>query len=396
MTLRVYLDSSDYSVMSDTARLTPQLSSIRDQLLSWSVSGEVEFRYSAAHILEMSPLDAAYNSLAEARAALLVALCGTKAFISFDRVVSSEMSALAEKNEPSDIISDRGDWFPDMEGVISPLSGVEKVNAFDDVAKAEGRNRAERRAAHRRAFKNGKPRKATKQIFGNSEESTLQEMLALYPMREQDARVLVRYIAGTASKAEAEEAFVSSLRDPTWMMKWFEKHSDKLTPVIQWLRAPSEDFRQAVAAIAQQAARLYELTGNAGYEDSTFPDFSQRRRQQMQTGLLHSISTRLADKVSIQVADTDAELMSRHAPGLSVCVKTAVDSMWASLNKNPRPPKPSDFGDLVHAIYAPYTDVFRTDKYMAPLVATNAKMYGTTVVGRLVDIVDVIARKLAE
>ena len=51
----VYLDSQDYSVLSGS-KITPQMESLRSQLLAWSKSGEVNFVFSRALLHKASPL----------------------------------------------------------------------------------------------------------------------------------------------------------------------------------------------------------------------------------------------------------------------------------------------------------------------------------------------------
>lgn len=99
--LKVYLDSSDYSTLSNLRCQTPELESIRSELLHWRDSGEVEFWFSSTAIVEMAPLDVAATPLAEARADLLVALCGRNALVSPDMLVREELhSALQERGTP--------------------------------------------------------------------------------------------------------------------------------------------------------------------------------------------------------------------------------------------------------------------------------------------------------
>ena len=95
--LRVYLDSSDYSTLSNPGCQTPELKSIRKDLLDWRDSGEVEFWFSSTAIVEMAPLDVAATPLAEARADLLVALCGRNALVSPDMLVREELQRVGQE-----------------------------------------------------------------------------------------------------------------------------------------------------------------------------------------------------------------------------------------------------------------------------------------------------------
>ena len=66
--LSVYLDSNDYSDLSNPRMQSAETTTLRARLQAWSDTGQVEFWYSAAHITEMAPLGVQYSAAANARA----------------------------------------------------------------------------------------------------------------------------------------------------------------------------------------------------------------------------------------------------------------------------------------------------------------------------------------
>jgi len=48
----------------------------------------------------------------------------------------------------------------------------------------------------------------------------------------------------------------------------------------------------------------------------------------------------------------------------------------------------------MHAVYAPYVDIFRADSFMAPYIARQSNKYGTTTVAKLVDLSKAITERL--
>jgi hypothetical protein len=71
------------------------------------------------------------------------------------------------------------------------------------------------------------------------------------------------------------------------------------------------------------------------------------------------------------------------APGASVmaaCLSEIVKRTTLAPGRN-RPLKPSDAGDLVHSVYVPYVDFFRTDAFMASVLREAAPMYRDRIVG---------------
>lgn len=389
--VRVYLDSSDYSTLSKS-QLTPEMAAVRDRLVAWANSGEVEFRYSGAHISEMSPLEPQYVDAAKSRGKLLVALCGRKALVSVDELMRREIAAVAcDSGPPTDVYSDTGDWFPAIKDFVSPVSAVEIVKKeFDTITKGHGMNRAQRRKGKRNFVKGNNLTAEAKRLLMSGQKGAVQEILNTYPMREQDARVLHNLFMGTATTREAEEAFLNSLRDPTWMIGWFATHSEKLSPVVQWARGPAEAMSKSLMEVAEKASRLREIDPKLGLD--------QEEKQRLRMNLFVNTAKRVAEftGASLNVNDLEENHLSRNAVGLSVCITSATDSMWNSLSAKPRKPKDSDFVDVMHALYAPYVDVFRADGYMAPIIAKAAQRYGTKVVGKLTDLVDTIERALED
>lgn len=397
--VRVYLDSSDYSTLSKP-QLDHGAAAIRDRLIAWADSDEVEFWYSGAHISEMSPLQPQYVDAAKTRGELLVALCGRKALVSFDELMLREITAVAQDSgPPADVYSDTGDWFPPIKDFMSPVSLVDTIKKDLELATREqGANRAQRRAIKQRAFKGNNLSTEAKRHLLSNQMDNLKEVLCAYPMREEDARVLYNQVLGNASAREAEEAFLNSLRDPTWMIGWFAQHSEKLNPIIQWARRPAEAMSKSLMDVAEKAVQLRELERKIGIDQSVSSGFGLDAKQKLRLNLFVNMARRVADLMGVSLSNNSLEesQLSKNAVGLSVCITSAVDSMWNSLSATPRKPKDSDFVDVMHALYAPYVDVFRTDGYMAPIIGKASKPYGTKVVGKLGDLVAAIDLAIKE
>jgi len=71
-------------------------------------------------------------------------------------------------------------------------------------------------------------------------------------------------------------------------------------------------------------------------------------------------------------------------PGIAASVGVEVHAARrASEEVTPRQLQASDFGDAMHAIYAPYVDIYRADGFMADAVTKTLKGRGTSVARRL-------------
>ncbi|MEO6023718.1 MAG: hypothetical protein ABIP64_11490 [Burkholderiales bacterium] len=212
--LRVYLDSSDYSVLSNPRKKTTESKAIAHNLRGWLADGKIRCYFSGTHLSEMAPVDAKYAESAQQRTDLMVDFCGGHALISQDRLFEGELGhALRLTNQPPAVYSEKGDWFPSGIDDILPDRQQQIPGMIEEAIQESGLNRADRRKAERKALRNSKPRaelKAT--MLKNARTGSLDEILASYPMRRQDARILAKYVVGDATSEQALAAFMQSLQ----------------------------------------------------------------------------------------------------------------------------------------------------------------------------------------
>lgn len=346
--------------------------------------------------MEMAPLSSTYTPAAAARADLLVGLCGRNAVISLDRLVKLELRHLEELTaSTANVVSTTAEWYPEWGNMISPVQWVDAIKEVDISSRQHGLNRHQRRQLKKGLFKDGRPKKFTlKFLADNGEINDYKELLERYPMREQDAQVLGWYVVGKATAAQANEAFLESLRDPRWMMRWFAEHHAQLSPFIQCLREPAKKLLASAADMAEAARRMHELRDSIGsryqpelltadgwarLQDATLLNVAKRCLEHFSPGAYVSISARDVDN---------------HCPGLSAFIRSVHSSVRDATNETPRQSKESDFADGVHAMYAPYVDIFRADSYMANHIRRCVEGHGTTVVPKLSQLISAIDDRL--
>ena len=286
--LLVYLDNSDYSNLSKLSASPHRFDDVLNRLTNLK-SEQVIYCFSGTMLSEISPLRPAFSDAANRRAEALVGLCGRNALISIDRLIAAEIQALiCEATSPPSVHSPTGDWFPSNIEALSPVKQLELVAELQSSLRSMAPNRKARRYAESKSIKREQVSSAMRKLLvSGAREGTLDEILSRYPMRPDDARVLARFVVGDATAAEANAAFLETLRDPRW-------------------------------------------------------------------------------------------------PGLSVGVRSLLSAWRSSLTAmTPRAPKNSDFPDAVHAMYAPYVQIFRADAFMAPHIQKLTKRFGTAVVSKL-------------
>ncbi|WLG92527.1 hypothetical protein [Pseudomonas cucumis] len=375
----VYLDSNDYSSLSEI-NLNETQTGLRSKLLSLRNASDLMFTFSGAHISEMSPLDQLHASAAIRRTTLLADLCKRNAMISFDRLMKAELENLvARKSERVAAIDTNGQWFPELGNLISPLDELDIAGTVRKQSEEEGLNRKSRRMLKSTMInKQGGFRSNVEKLGG---EVDLKDLISRVPMRPCDVRVLKKYVLGTASRDEADAAFLESLRDPSFMVQWFTAHHDRLGAIGNWVRNPSQNLLDTMefhlAILRRRLAAMPEEESAAALSSFNGAYWTKAQNQ----GVLDIVNRLILDLLPGESECNDLALINEYCPGISTFLRTLYSSVRNSFGKNPRAMSKSDFVDALHAMYVPYVSYFRADRYMAPIIRPHAQRFGTQVFG---------------
>ncbi|MCX2545687.1 hypothetical protein [Pseudomonas sp. COW5] len=384
----IYLDSSDYSTLT-RPRLEHAQSEQLAALRALKKRKDVMFVYSGAHIAEMSPLEQQYAGAGVTRTALMVELCGRTTMISYDRLMKAELTRLVERDPASvNVLDSNGAWFPDMGSLMSPLDELDIPGMMQEEVDKHQMNRKARRFFQKSMTKKGGFSSNFEKTTGETLDLT--ELLTKVPMRKRDAAVLKRYVLGTATREQADQAFLESLRDPTFMSQWFIYNHHQLGSVIEWVRKPAQQLlascQQALDDLNYQLVQLSKSERAEAMQGIRGERWTKLKKQGMV-----DIVNRLFERLLPEAPKCeDASLIERYCPGLFVCINAFFTSLHKSLGENGREPKASDFVDLIHALYIPYVSYFRADRYMCGVLQPLAEIYGTKVVGSVSAIIEAL------
>lgn len=395
-----YLDSQDYSTLTDTRTLTPERIEIREALRALAQEGKVQFVFSAAAVCEVLPISADVTRLAELKADLLGDLCGANALVSFDRLLRAEAVALSERRgPPNDMLDPNGNWFPDIpikEECCTPWEEM-RQRAEQDLD-TMGLPRQQRRAAVRKLIKYGKPRGLFKSQIEKQNSATLaNEFAKQYPMKPEHAEMMVRYGLGRATEKEFNDAVLGSLRDPRWMMRWFATNHALSIPLTDMVRKPGRDLGgllRELVAIANRGAMILRTNGWDTDPTGRGGEISHRWMK-MQGNQLVALMQRAVEANNLAYRATTPDDVDKYCPGVSTAVRSLYSSAWENVAGS-RQEEPSDSQpvDALHALYAPYVRVFRADRFMAPHVQKQVSRFGTIVVPRLAQLVGTLESEI--
>lgn len=386
--LRVFLDSSDYSVLSDPKRQTREVVQTLDVLRDLKLQGKAAFYYSSTIVSEMAPTNPEVVASSIRRTAFMHELCGGNTLPSFDRLLKREISAaLGESPCPAGLYNQHGHWFPADALALVPVAPAEALESVEDALRDTPLNRAMRRKLRSKFAKRGAPKPVFMDILSSQVDSlSSDELTQQLPLTPDDARTIARFVIGKATPAEASAALASSLSDPTFVIAWFVRNPDAVAPIFAWLRRSSADVTKTVCNIMDQAAQLRAIERKTGLPISR-DLISPSAWVQLGNETLVKVARRLVD----QQTSTSTSLLAlkeieESCPGLTCIVRTFFSTGATAIAERPRKLRESDFVDAVHALYAPYVDLFRADRFMAQHVEAGLGGRRGRVVSRLQDL----------
>ena len=292
-----------------------------------------------------------------------------------------------------------GRWFPEITIDDKPQ---QTWNTMRDLAEEEmklmGLTREQRRAKSQTLFKNGKPRPALRARLAQQDSNAFAaELLRKHPMRPEYAEVMVRRALGRATEKEFSEALINSLTDPRWIMKWFTTQHSISSPIADLVRKPGREIGQLMRSLAEASARWACSLRDGGFDaDPTRKNGEIRSQwQEMEERQLMSLALRFARAQGIELGTYQVSDVDTCCPGIAAGVRSLYSSVWANVGGGRREePSDSQPVDVLHAFYAPYVQVFRADRFMAPHIQKQVRNAGTVVVPRLSQLVETLEKRL--
>ncbi len=412
--LQVYLDSSDFSLLSDPLRATAELDEVLGRLTSYKNTGQVQFRFSAVHVFEAAPVGAGSQLSAQRRARLMHDLCGNCSMIGYLEIMKAE--ANGDAVHP---YSDEGKWYPDITDLLPVNFLTAQKTELDSILKQKGVNREQRRRKSKEVFGRRGFKSHADSLIAASLQETIDDLGKVLPLSETELETLVTFARTGTGKSIAEASLRRVLADPSWIIERLATGSGDLGTALGWLRPAGAELAQTFGDIAKQIVESDQKLDEALNAQRTsldcMPDLdwksevletnsalTQRirdQRKQRWKNLLLSWTNALAETAgfkagfTFQRALTSVEAQARF-PGIFTAVSVSLHSTQRAAATNGRNIAISDYGDMLHAVYAPYVDLYRPDAFMKDAIS-QAVRCKSTVVPRLTELPEAIERSLS-
>ncbi len=363
------------------------------RLFDFVEAGSVTCYYSGIHLSEMSPLDEAFVDAAHRRSTLLSQLCQRNALASTDRLIGAELRSSVDPDVGEvQVYEPEGRWYPN--GMVSPIDELDFPGMVEEHLRESGYDRRTRRIVQRKMIRDGRLTAEAAEKIRLDEQ--LKSLIESYPITPQASKIVWRFAQGRASAAEASAAFATGLLDPAWMMQWFAGHRGHMTPFIEWVRGPALKLQIGITGASQNVAQIRENFGNAAAEQILSQTSELSWRRTTEAALLSAYSKLVDGELDCgRAGPVTLERIRVKCPALWTAFWTLASIARESFLLTPRAPKASDLADAMHAVYAPYVDVFRADAFSAGHIRRHAGPYGVKVVSRLLDLPQVVEDTIA-
>jgi hypothetical protein len=373
----VYLDSNDFSDLSKPEdELGDPDKAILEFIRKTKQNGRARFFISPVHISEAVHASDKYKDAAVRRAALMQEL-GAGNILQFPlNICKIELARAFAGNGRAqcsfaEITSKQNEWFGMPISQDNLKDRRNEVNGAIDTA-LQGLNRAERRRQKSKL----NPKKASSHEYirslvkeGLSQPSS-NNMLA--DLMNPD--LALNWYLGKASDEEFRKNSVGLLSDPYLLFKYFIDELGHRESLYRVIRDQGEKWVSLVETATSQAIPLLVFAKQSGNQLDLKSTLAQITSESFWRKMVGS----LAEMDLNHLGEKEIKEAKEQSPSTSIFIHILLESILVKLqstaarvnagNCNPPNAEVSDYGDFMHAIYAPYFDIFRCDTRIGELL----------------------------
>jgi hypothetical protein len=431
--LQLYLDSSDYSTFGTVldGRATSEIEARYLALQALIKSGDVECRYSVLHVVEAAPTEQDFVDKAALRLTVMRDLSGKKVLRGpFDLAIPDVLSAYLDDEPPSlrpvdrkrfNARNDEGKWLPFLERRFAEIQDMMKRarQAPVDHALKHGSELAhvtkdsEEARRLRAVSKSPLAQMQYRQFFAAEWPDLFEKLRTEFVAREEDSDAWRDFVLGRISPEQMFVIWSESLSDLPRLAPLIGQNSGKIfSNVSAWFRKERVKLLEAYALAISMQQRVSR--GEIGAElQGIMRDMERDQLKQFRLDI--KISERARARSVITSPEFKAAQYGKKLPSKRViCQNNSLIEQLASVRcmaevfashfvkvaspfAMPRKPEKmeSDPGDLLHASYIPYCDVFRCDSFSETYLMAVGKSFGTTIVSKQSALISCLQNQLA-
>lgn len=264
MPIQVYLDSSDYSILSDPKSEDKKIEQTKAQLLSFLDRGVIEIRFSGIHILEMAHTSLKNRDLALKRFKVLEELCRNKALLYVSEMENIELATVAKGQinslDVQTIANDEGKWCPDM---IPQLGDLKKfiINELSKELKKIGLTRDQRKYFEKKLFKGGLLTDTGFDFVPQNRKGINDALSLKFPLTEKFWKedLFLQYLRGTVKKTEILQEIQKGFIDPVNFIGWYINRDTKGLELPKNFRNDGEYIIDKIRTFNEKCQKMYDI-----------------------------------------------------------------------------------------------------------------------------------------
>ena len=410
--IQIYLDSSDYSQLSDPHKLksNQKLFELNRALNSYVEKGIIVIRYSCIHILEMAHIRMTDRQLSLKRFNLMKQLCKTHTLKPIPEIEDIEFRKLACNalflSNKECAAEDNGRWFPDFADKVDNFRQI-AINSIRDTLNNMSLPRKQRKAIEKKMHKNGKFTDTAFQYLSQNRNDLLEKLSNEFPLTNRFWKddLILQFFGGKISNRELLNEIQLGFFDAENFIGWYIDRYKKGKSIPSWLRDAGNDNLKKIQYLREEYEKLMDFgikTGKSEKEiyadikkiekrlkpsiklhrEKILTNIWKKRRHKL---LKHGLTEKIWKEKIVNSNLGEIPSIDIYAQALFKYIINNVSNL-----RFQRKILGSDHADLLHIRYLPYVDIFRADGYMGNLIKPLAKSYNTQIVTSLGDIPDAI------
>jgi hypothetical protein len=388
--LQIYLDSSDYSVLSDAMdNPSHPAAELFGKLCQWVDIGKIEIRFSSVHVIEIAHIEDTAKDAALRRAKCIARLSNGKCFRFWLEMPAREcLNILTGRPIYDGLTSNTGEWHPDLSGEAQALQKM-LMDGFKEILEKTATNRHQRRSIRRRFFPKDRLSKEGVELLQTGRDELLESLAQRFPLSERFFRddLMLRFAAGGIDAIEIVDEMGIVFRDVERFVGWTYDTQDKDRKMTKWLRAHGRELGDTIAGVRAQIDALEVEDEQLSKFHGTIRTIAEQKVQELRISRLSQIRSEIG-QLNLSNSPSDDEWRSLQElqlgciPSLDAQVLAFCEHFRRNLQMR-RKPKASDTGDILHLIHLPYCDFFRTDGDASETAKPIASIFKTMVVPKL-------------
>ncbi|MCA0448983.1 MAG: hypothetical protein LCH62_04335 [Proteobacteria bacterium] len=364
--IQVYLDKSTYWNLAK-GQDDPSMAEALRLLCSFKENRSVEFRYSAIHVLELLKFNDEKRKNALARIEIMKLLSGDQTFRPLDKIIEFELSeALGSKLPPNYWLGSKGFWVesPSLDEFQKSLpSRMAVIEEMKSTIRGLPLQRHERRKMISKFVSSGNrlSKEGVEYLRANRRQDGISAISDKYPVTERfySFDFFDEWLMGRQTDLAFYREALRGLLDPANLAAVYRDHVEfKKSESFDWVQKfgllmfrEFSDFGDQVRTLIEQ--NNLDLKSGSKLASNAIDKLDRSRvSSRLVARTLEAKGIELTDEIFAKI---------RRQP-----IVRAFEHVFASYQRSfaKKPlqvPSKSDGGDLLHALYTPYVDIWYGD-----------------------------------